>query len=112
VGERRFVAREPIQDPRSELGDRVFEDALETVFLGGIVEYTYDITNATAPSAPASAARSGSSSATEDPPGLARLRFTGAAGQSFGAFTSHGVELVLDGEANDYVGKGSAGDAS
>ena len=43
VGERRFIGREPIQDPRSQLGDRLTEDALETVFLGGISEFAYDI---------------------------------------------------------------------
>jgi glutamate synthase (ferredoxin) len=37
------------------------------------------------------------------------LRFTGSAGQSFGAFLSPGVRIVLTGEANDYVGKGMAG---
>ena len=43
------------------------------------------------------------------PPGSARARFHGAAGQSFGAFLSDGVELQLIGEANDYVGKGMGG---
>jgi len=38
-----------------------------------------------------------------------RARFTGSAGQSFGAFTVAGMELTLEGEANDYVGKGMAG---
>jgi glutamate synthase domain-containing protein 3 len=37
------------------------------------------------------------------------VRFTGEAGQSFGAFLADGVEFVLTGEANDYVGKGMAG---
>ncbi|MGD1900678.1 MAG: glutamate synthase large subunit [Geitlerinemataceae cyanobacterium] len=37
------------------------------------------------------------------------LRFTGSAGQSFGAFTLSGVTLMLEGEANDYVGKGMNG---
>lgn len=39
---------------------------------------------------------------------LGRLSFelTGAAGQSFGAFLSAGMEIMLDGYANDYVGKG------
>ncbi|HEY3451905.1 MAG TPA: glutamate synthase large subunit [Myxococcales bacterium] len=37
------------------------------------------------------------------------LRFTGSAGQSFGAFVPRGVTLVLEGEANDYVGKGLSG---
>jgi len=109
VGERRFVGREPIQDPRSELGDRIAEDALETVFLGGISEFAYAI----APSDRSVGARLGGAVGLEfgekDPPGLARLRFTGAAGQSFGAFATRGVELVLEGEANDYVGKGLGG---
>jgi glutamate synthase domain-containing protein 3 len=37
------------------------------------------------------------------------LRFKGAAGQSFGAFCASGMTLVLEGEANDYVGKGLSG---
>ncbi len=35
--------------------------------------------------------------------------FQGAAGQSFGAFTTPGMRLILQGEANDYIGKGMAG---
>jgi glutamate synthase (ferredoxin) len=42
-------------------------------------------------------------------PGSVRLRFTGTAGQSFGAFVCRGVHLELEGEANDYVGKGLSG---
>jgi glutamate synthase domain-containing protein 3 len=41
--------------------------------------------------------------------GAVRLRFTGSAGQSFGAFTCPGMHLELEGEANDYVGKGLSG---
>jgi glutamate synthase (NADPH/NADH) large chain len=37
------------------------------------------------------------------------LRFTGTAGQSFGAFLARGITLDLTGEANDYVGKGLSG---
>jgi glutamate synthase (NADPH/NADH) large chain len=36
-------------------------------------------------------------------------RFTGTAGQSFGAWNANGLELHLEGDANDYVGKGMAG---
>jgi glutamate synthase domain-containing protein 3 len=43
------------------------------------------------------------------PEGTVRLRFTGSAGQSFGAFLAPGVQLSLQGEANDYVGKGMHG---
>jgi glutamate synthase (ferredoxin) len=38
-----------------------------------------------------------------------RLQFTGSAGQSFGAFVPRGVTLTLEGDANDYVGKGLSG---
>jgi glutamate synthase (NADPH/NADH) large chain len=38
-----------------------------------------------------------------------RFQFTGSAGQSFGAFLAKGVTLTLEGEANDYVGKGLSG---
>ncbi len=38
-----------------------------------------------------------------------RVRFTGTAGQSFGAFLPSGVTLTLEGDSNDYVGKGLSG---
>jgi len=38
-----------------------------------------------------------------------RVRLDGAAGQSLGAFLTKGVTLTLEGEANDYVGKGLSG---
>ncbi|HKX64596.1 MAG TPA: glutamate synthase-related protein, partial [Rhizomicrobium sp.] len=37
------------------------------------------------------------------------VKFTGTAGQSFGAFLARGVSLELTGDANDYVGKGLSG---
>jgi len=37
------------------------------------------------------------------------LRFQGSAGQSFGAFLPKGMTLILEGDANDYVGKGLSG---
>ena len=42
-------------------------------------------------------------------PRTVQLRFRGSAGQSFGAFCVEGMRLVVDGEANDYVGKGMSG---
>jgi glutamate synthase (NADPH/NADH) large chain len=38
-----------------------------------------------------------------------QVKFTGSAGQSFGAFLSAGVGFELEGDANDYVGKGLSG---
>jgi glutamate synthase (NADPH/NADH) large chain len=43
------------------------------------------------------------------PPDTINFKFTGSAGQSFGAFTARGINLELEGEANDYVGKGLSG---
>jgi len=38
-----------------------------------------------------------------------RLHFTGSAGQSFGAFVPRGITLTLEGDSNDYLGKGLSG---
>ena len=43
------------------------------------------------------------------PEGTIDLTFTGSAGQSFGAFLPPGITLRLEGDANDYVGKGLSG---
>jgi glutamate synthase domain-containing protein 3 len=43
------------------------------------------------------------------PDNTIKFKFTGSAGQSFGAFLAKGVTLELEGDANDYVGKGLSG---
>ncbi|MCU1693300.1 MAG: gltA, partial [Frankiales bacterium] len=43
------------------------------------------------------------------PDGTIDITFTGSAGQSFGAFLPRGVTLRLEGDGNDYVGKGLSG---
>jgi glutamate synthase (NADPH/NADH) large chain len=43
------------------------------------------------------------------PDGAIEIALKGSAGQSFGAWLAPGVTLVLDGDANDYVGKGLSG---
>jgi glutamate synthase (NADPH/NADH) large chain len=52
------------------------------------------------------AMRYGSEGLPED---TIRFKFTGSAGQSFGAFLAKGITLELEGDANDYVGKGLSG---
>ncbi len=47
--------------------------------------------------------------ATPTPLDRVTCHFTGSAGQSFGAFAVPGLTLTLEGEANDYVGKGMTG---
>ncbi|MDZ4708694.1 MAG: glutamate synthase large subunit [Saprospiraceae bacterium] len=41
--------------------------------------------------------------------GTIRYRFRGSAGQSFGAFGTNGLHFILEGESNDYFGKGLSG---
>ena len=43
------------------------------------------------------------------PDGTIDITFTGSAGQSFGAFLPRGITLRLEGDSNDYVGKGLSG---
>jgi len=43
------------------------------------------------------------------PDGTIHYKFRGSAGQSFGAFVPSGVTLELEGDANDYLGKGLSG---
>jgi len=106
---RRFVEHVDIQRVRSELGRRVKDEAIFAVRTGGRAVLHYPITNADR----AVGAELGGEIAyhfgEETPPGEARVRFVGQAGQSFGAFLASSVEFSLVGEANDYVGKGMNG---
>jgi glutamate synthase (ferredoxin) len=106
---RRFVRALPMQRPPSSLGDRLAADALPLLRTAGEGELAYSISNADR----AVGARLGGDAARlfgdSLPPGRVRVRFRGQAGQSFGAFLPAGVELRLEGEANDYVGKGLGG---
>ena len=43
------------------------------------------------------------------PPDTINIHFSGSAGQSFGAFLSKGISIWLNGDTNDYMGKGMAG---
>jgi glutamate synthase domain-containing protein 3 len=43
------------------------------------------------------------------PEGTIKIHFNGSAGQSFGAFLPRGITLTLEGDANDYFGKGLSG---
>ena len=90
-----FVERVELQDPRSDLGDRLLADAFRAVWDGDDVDLAYEIRNA---DRAIGASLSGAIALEygELPPrGTARVRFTGTAGQSFGAFLAHGVELEL-----------------
>jgi glutamate synthase (ferredoxin) len=47
--------------------------------------------------------------ATGLPDDTIKLHFQGSAGQSFGAFVPRGMTLILEGDSNDYIGKGLSG---
>jgi len=108
-GARRYIRSLPVQRPASALGDRVCADAVGAVRAGERIELHYAIGNGDR----TVGARLGGMLAREfgasPPDGSVTIQFQGAAGQSFGAFLTEGVEFVLTGEANDYVGKGMGG---
>jgi glutamate synthase (ferredoxin) len=107
--DRHFVERVELQDPRSELGDRVLADAFRAIWDGDEISLDYPIRNADRSIGAALAGAIALEYGALPPRGTAHVSFNGAAGQSFGAFLSHGIELELIGEANDYVGKGMGG---
>ncbi|HET6954534.1 MAG TPA: glutamate synthase-related protein [Acidimicrobiales bacterium] len=108
-GPRRFVERVSLQDPRADLGDRLLADAFRPVWDGDDVDLAYEIRNADRAIGASLAGAIALEYGSLPPRGTARVHLTGTAGQSFAAFLSHGVELDLTGEANDYVGKGMGG---
>ncbi len=108
-GKGRFRAHLPLQRPRAALGDRVFREAWPAVERGGTVRLGYPIRNQDRSVGARLGGAIGRRFGRAHPPGRAVVRFRGEAGQSFGAFLASGVEFLLVGEANDYVGKGMAG---
>ena len=96
--------------PLSHLSRRLVADAREAIASGEPVELTYPIQNV---DRTVGAGLSGEIAARHGDQGLPeetiRVRLSGTAGQSFGAWLSPGVSLLLSGVANDYVGKGMGG---
>jgi glutamate synthase (ferredoxin) len=94
----------------NDLNGRLLEQAGPTLDNGRPITCGYLITNRDrtvgATLAGQVAARYGENGLPE---GTIRFCFIGSAGQSFGAFLAPGIHLALEGEANDYVGKGMAG---
>ena len=101
--------RATLHAERSTLGDRVAAEALPAIERGDRVRLRYRITNDDRTVGAHLGAEIARRFGSERPPGTARIRFDGQAGQSFGAFLAGGVTFELSGEANDYVGKGMGG---
>ena len=92
------------------LDDRILEDAAEAIAQKTSIQLSYPIRNT---NRTVGARLSGQIAVRYGDAGLPdrtiQCNFEGSAGQSFGAFCISGVQFVLTGEANDYVGKGIAG---
>jgi glutamate synthase domain-containing protein 2/glutamate synthase domain-containing protein 1/glutamate synthase domain-containing protein 3 len=109
VAATRFVASDPIQRPRSELGDRVHDDAWPGLRDGDLVHLRYPIANTDRSVGARLGVAVGKAFGSRPPAGRARIELEGTAGQSFGAFLAPGIDLRLTGACNDYVGKGMGG---
>jgi glutamate synthase (ferredoxin) len=99
-----------VRDTRKTIDDWMIETVGEAIRDGRSVSVTHRIAT---PDRTVGAKVAGElalhRSAHAHPSGKVIARFYGSAGQSFGAFAVDGMRLILEGEANDYVGKGMSG---
>lgn len=109
-GQQRKCAQERNDNPAASFNDRLVEDLLPYIETAERVEREYQIRNVHR-SVPLKLNYHIALRYRDEglPPDTLKLRFTGTAGQSFGAFNHKGVSLTLIGDANDYVGKGMFG---
>ncbi len=95
---------------KGELAERMVADILPAIESKSGGEFSYEVRNT---DRSIGARLSGeiairhSNHGMDDAP--VRLKLKGSAGQSFGVWNAGGLELHLEGDANDYVGKGMAG---
>ena len=95
---------------KGELAERMMADAIESIKAKRPLELSYPIGNI---HRSIGARLSGEIARQHGAEGLPdnslTIRLQGSAGQSFGVWNAKGLQLVLEGDANDYVGKGMAG---
>ena len=92
------------------LAERIVDTVLPAIQAKSGGSFDFDITNcdrSIGARVSGEIARLYGNSGMEDAP--IRLNFKGVAGQSFGCWNAGGLELYIEGDANDYVGKGMAG---
>ena len=92
------------------LAERMVQDVLPAIENKAGGEFSFRITNCDrsigARLSGEIAKRYGNQGMADKP---VRMNLTGVAGQSFGVWNAGGLEMVLEGDANDYVGKGMTG---
>jgi glutamate synthase (NADPH/NADH) large chain len=92
------------------LDNRLIADAHDALEGGAAVKLSYDIRNVNRTVGTMLGAELTRKWGAEGlPDGTIDVTFRGSAGQSFGAFVPRGITLRLEGDANDYVGKGLSG---
>ncbi|MDP9064928.1 MAG: glutamate synthase large subunit, partial [Pseudomonadota bacterium] len=95
---------------RGVLAERMLEDMRGAIARGSGGEYAYSVANG---DRSVGARISGEIARRWGDHGMSgaplTVNLTGTAGQSFGVWNAGGLHLLLEGEANDYVGKGMAG---
>ena len=95
---------------RSELSEKLVDESRDAIADGRHLELSYPITNEDRSIGATVSGEIARLYGNEGlPEGTIKLMFAGTSGQSFGAWLSAGMELRLDGAANDYVGKGMGG---
>ena len=89
---------------------KIWNDVKDEIAAGEVVMHDYDIKNTDRTTGAVISSmiskQYGSQGLPED---QIKLKFTGSAGQTFGGFLAKGVKFTLEGDANDYVGKGLSG---
>ena len=101
----------PSNDPwdKGNLNSKILQDLQSTISKDHSSDFYYDITNR---DRSVGAQASGLIASLYGEKGLKQkqtLNFKGSAGQSFGVWNAAGLNLKLNGDANDYVGKGMNG---
>lgn len=95
---------------RGEKAEAMWEATREVIEAGSGGEFSFEVTNCDrsigARLSGEIARRHGNFGMEENP---LVLRLTGTAGQSFGVWNAGGLHMYLEGDSNDYVGKGMAG---
>jgi len=107
IGKKKFHQNHKIKDV---LDLKLIETSRSAIISGIKIEDTLEIKNI---DRSVGAMLSGEIAKHHGDDGLAddtiTIKFQGSAGQSFGAFGAKGLTLILNGDANDYVGKGLSG---
>jgi glutamate synthase (ferredoxin) len=104
-----YTGDKPLDAPGGSLNARLALEGADALEERGVIELDYAIRTGDRTVGARLGGDIGERFALGRPPGKIVARFTGAAGQSFGAFLADGVVLDLHGVANDYVGKGMGG---